>query len=529
MLIKRIIDDGVIRLRCLAKEDIGDKYFRWMHDPDVSRYLEIRHNLPSHVSDLVRFVESMNASPDNILFGIFLQNGTHIGNIKLGPINETNQRAEVGLLIGDREQWGKGYATRAIRLVSEFAFHDLGLVRLTAGMHEPNQGSFNAFLKAGYLHEGTAQAYWQSGGKSLNQLWLGLKNPKKASELPKHSFGKVKSLVFIGGGNLMVATMAAARDKGFAVGAILAPRHAGEIVVDGRSLLSELQKQNFPCQVAETASDVAPQQLGTEFSSALALCFGPAWIFPESVRSRFQRGMLNFNGIPIPHYLGGAHYTWQILNEHRQAGCHIQQITEDVDRGDFIMSETFELPNHVATPADYFRANEEYASRFLESFLDKLAAVYEFQARPFANVNPHRLYFPRLITTENGWIDWSWKGQEIVAFCLAFGSPYRGASTKLNCHRIYIKDAELVVESSHPDFHPFCSGLIVRCLEDSFFVAVSGGLLKVKAYEFDAQDKAPNRIREGDRLFTDAATLEKARIYRPQISKTGNLVTTDKA
>lgn len=523
MLTKRVLDDGVIRLRCLSKEDIGDKYLGWMHDPDVNRYLEIRHNPPANVSDLVRFVESVNVSTDNFLFGIFLQDGTHIGNIKLGPINETNQRAEVGLLIGDREHWGKGLATRAIRLVSEFAFHDLGLVRLTAGMHEPNQGSFNAFLKAGYLHEGTAQDYWQSEGKRFNQLWLGLTNPKKTSALPKYSFGKVKSLVFIGGGNLMLATMAAARSKGFAVGAILAPRHAEEILVDGQSLLSELQKQKFPSDVAETASDVDPQRLGAEFSSALALCFGPAWIFPESVRSRFQHRILNFNGIPIPHYLGGAHYTWQILNEHRQAGCHIQQITENVDRGDFIMSETFELPKHVSTPADYFRANEEYGARFLENFLDKLAAGHDFQARPFADVNPHRLYFPRLITTENGWIDWSWTGEQIIAFCLAFGSPYRGASTKLNGRRIYIKHADFVVESSHPDFHPFCSGLIVRCLEGSFFVAVSGGLLRVNAYEFDERDSAPDRIREGDRLFTDAAMLEHARLYRPQISASGNL------
>ena len=82
------------------------------------------------------------------------------------------------------------------------------------------------------------------------------------------------------------------------------------------------------------------------------------------------------------------------------------------------------------------------------------------------------------------------------------------------------------MESSAPDFHPFCSGLIVRCLDNSFFVAVSGGLLQVDEYEFDDQESEVVRIREGDRLFTDAATLEHARIYRPQISASGNL--TDK-
>lgn len=523
MLTERILDDGVIRLRCLCREDVGDKYLGWMHDPDVNRYLEIRHNLPADVSDLVKFVDFVNDSPDSILFGIFLQDGTHIGNIKLGPINVTNQRTEIGLLLGDRQHWGKGYATCAIRLVSDFAFRDLRLVRLTAGMHEPNRGSFRAFLKAGYSHEGTAYSYWQSEGQSIDQLWLGLTNPQQANTLPTTNFGKVKYLVLIGGGNLLLTTVAVARSKGFVVGAILAPRHADEIMSDGKSLLLGLQSNGYAACVAETVFDVDPLRLGDEFASALALCFGPAWIFPELVRARFTHGMLNFNGIPIPHYLGGAHYTWQILNGHRQAGCHIQRITGDVDRGDLLMSETFDLSQGASTPEDYFRENEDYAIRFLESFLEKLIAGHDFQARPFTDVNSHRLYFPRLITTENGWIDWSWSGNQIITFCRAFGSPYRGASTRLNGRRLYLKRLSLIEESSHPEFHPFCSGLIVRCLGDSFFVAVSGGLLQVEEYEFDEHDGAVDKIREGDRLFTDAAMLEHARLYRPQISASGNL------
>lgn len=523
MLTERIRDDGLIQLRCLCREDVGDKYLGWLRDPNVNRYLEIRHNPPTNVYDLMQYVDSVNNSPDNILFGIFLLDDTHIGNIKLGSINVINQRAEVGLLIGDKHHWGKGYGTRAIRLISDFAFHDLGLTRLTAGMYEPNQGSYRAFIKAGYHYEGTAQDYWQSEEKRFNQLWVGLTNLQQTTPLQTTNFREVKSLVFIGGGNLLLTTMCMARSKGFAVGAILAPRHAAEVLSEGSNLISALQEKNFSVYVAETAFDVNPRLLGSEFSLALALCFGPAWIFPESVRLCFSHGMLNFNGIPIPHYLGGAHYTWQILNNNRQAGCHIQQITNDLDCGDLLMSETFYLSQGASTPEDYFRENEDYAMHFLESFFDKLIAESDFQIRPFADVNIHRLYFPRLITTENGWIDWSWSGNQIIAFCRAFGQPYRGASTKLNGCRIYLKRVAFIVEPSHHYFHPFSTGLIVRCLEDSFFVAVLGGLLRVDEYEFDKQDLAFTRIREGDRFFTDEATLERARIYRPQISGNGNL------
>lgn len=526
MLIHTILDDGVIQLRCLRSEEAGHKYLGWLHDREVNRYLEIRHSLPASMADLAQFVDSVNQSPDSILFGIFLQDGNHIGNIKIGPINRANRRAEVGLLLGDKGQWGRGYATRAIRLVSDFAFQDLGLVRLTAGCYQPNQGSFRAFMKAGYRHEGTLANYWQCEGQSVGEIMMGLSSYECGAGGRAVNFGRITSLVFVGGGNIFLKTVQAARLKGFVVGAILAPRHATEVIISGQTLMSELQRLKIPACIVETASDVDPLRLGEGFASSLALCFGPAWIFPDIVLARFHHGMLNFNGIPIPHYLGGAHYTWQILNGHRGAGCHIQQITGDVDRGDLLLSKTFELPDDATTPEDYFRVNEEYALRFLEGFLDELIAGHDFQARPFADVNNHRLYFPRLITIENGWIDWSWSGNQIVAFCRAFGPPYRGASTKLNGRRIYLKRVAFIAGSSHPDFHPFCSGLIVRRLDDSFFVAVPGGLLQVDAYEFDEQDGAVVRIREGDRLFTDAATLEHARIYRPQISASGNLTGT---
>jgi RimJ/RimL family protein N-acetyltransferase/methionyl-tRNA formyltransferase len=525
VLTDNILDDGIVNLRCLRKEDVNKKYFNWLHDPDINRFLEIRHTPPNDVEELVNYIDSLNLSLDNILFGIFIQGGNHIGNIKLGPINFANKRAEVGLLLGDKSQWGKGYATRAIRLVSKYGFKDLNLNRLTAGCYESNKGSFHAFIKAGYKSEGQLSEYWQFNGKFEDEIIMGITNSHNQTESRKVNFGQIKAIVFIGGGNNLLMSILLAQKKGFVVGSILALRHANEITSSGQTLLSELQRAGIPVCVANTVMDVDPIMLGEAFKSSQALCFGSAWIFPDLVRARFGHGMLNFNGIPIPHYLGGAHHTWQILNFNRSAGCHIQEISDNLDRGDILFSMNFQLSDYTTTPDDYFSEIERYSLDFLENFFDKLINQQNFLALPFENVNDQRLYFPRLITAENGWIDWSWSGPQIAAFCSAFGSPYRGASTRLNGRRIYIKRVKLIVESSHPDFHPFCSGLIVRRLDDSFFIAVSGGLLKVDAYEFENEgNETVARIREGDRMFTDAVTLDRAIVFRPQISVDGNLI-----
>ena len=59
------------------------------------------------------------------------------------------------------------------------------------------------------------------------------------------NFPNVKSLIFIGGGNLMLKTIITARQKGFKVGAILSSRHADEQLESGDSLLKLIEKERY--------------------------------------------------------------------------------------------------------------------------------------------------------------------------------------------------------------------------------------------------------------------------------------------
>ena len=88
-------------------------------------------------------------------FAICLQqNDAHIGNIKLGPINFYHRTADVSYFIGEKECWGKGYATEAIGLVVWFAFEVLGLCKLSAGTYANNVGSQKALQNNRFAREG---------------------------------------------------------------------------------------------------------------------------------------------------------------------------------------------------------------------------------------------------------------------------------------------------------------------------------------------------------------------------------------
>jgi [ribosomal protein S5]-alanine N-acetyltransferase len=106
----------------------------------------------------------------------------HIGNIKIGPINQIHRFADIGLLIGERDCWGKGYATEALRLVTNYAFKTLNLHKLTAGCYDGNKGSEKAFIKAGFVVEGIRKKHCYCYGVYVGSIIFGLLNDEENAE-----------------------------------------------------------------------------------------------------------------------------------------------------------------------------------------------------------------------------------------------------------------------------------------------------------------------------------------------------------
>jgi len=137
--------------------------------------------------ELLSFVEALNASADSLMLGIFLKDeGRHIGNIKLGPIQRHHRRADLGFLIGEREVWGRGYASEAIAALVDFASRQLGLERITAGCYANNIGSQKALLKAGFSKEATLPAHWVCEGCRVDGLLYGVSCSREWYETEGH-------------------------------------------------------------------------------------------------------------------------------------------------------------------------------------------------------------------------------------------------------------------------------------------------------------------------------------------------------
>jgi [ribosomal protein S5]-alanine N-acetyltransferase len=175
MILSKHLETPRLILRTMNAADASDRYLSWMRDPIVNQYLESRFSLPECTQDLITFIENMNATPDSLLCGIFLREDLrHIGNIKVGPIVTRHARSEIGYLIGDREVWGKGYASEAISEICRYGFEELELAKITAGVYENNTSSAKALLKAGFMHEATILSHVVYEGQRIASVIYGL-------------------------------------------------------------------------------------------------------------------------------------------------------------------------------------------------------------------------------------------------------------------------------------------------------------------------------------------------------------------
>ena len=115
-----------------------------------------------------KLIEYVNSMIENkiLIWGIYLnETNKHLGNIKIDPLNISSGTGEYGILMGDKTEWGKGYAKEASLAVIEFCFNKIGLRKITLGVISENISAVNLYKKLGFEIEGTFKYHGFYNGK----------------------------------------------------------------------------------------------------------------------------------------------------------------------------------------------------------------------------------------------------------------------------------------------------------------------------------------------------------------------------
>jgi RimJ/RimL family protein N-acetyltransferase len=87
-----------------------------------------------------------------------------VGNCSFFDLDWRNRCCEIGIFIGDKEFWGRGYGTQVMRLMLNYGFNTLNLNRVYLRVYESNPRGIRCYEKAGFRHEGRLrQAIFQDG------------------------------------------------------------------------------------------------------------------------------------------------------------------------------------------------------------------------------------------------------------------------------------------------------------------------------------------------------------------------------
>ncbi len=149
--------------RPLSLAHLSHEYVDWLNDPDVNRYLESGGDYT--LDKLKEFLKQVEQK--NILFwAIHLKkNHTHFGNIKIDPVVKKHGRAEYGIMMGRKSEWGKGYAKEATSRILDYCFFDLGLRKITLGVVKENEAALQLYKKLGFETEGIYKEHSLHDGK----------------------------------------------------------------------------------------------------------------------------------------------------------------------------------------------------------------------------------------------------------------------------------------------------------------------------------------------------------------------------
>ncbi|MDE5579489.1 MAG: GNAT family N-acetyltransferase [Alistipes sp.] len=149
-----MLEGRAVRLRAVEPADVETMY-RWENDPEVWRVSGTLAPFSRHV--LMNFVEQQRYDlyrTQQLRLIIENREGTAVGTLDLFELDPRNRRAGVGILIYERSQRGRGYATDALEVLERYARETLGLHQLWCDVAAENEASLHLFERAGFVRTG---------------------------------------------------------------------------------------------------------------------------------------------------------------------------------------------------------------------------------------------------------------------------------------------------------------------------------------------------------------------------------------
>lgn len=164
-----------VHLRELTVSDAEDRY-RWCLDKEVTRHLNMPEKYPPFSREetqywINRCIDKTNGYEQK---AILTELGKHIGWIDLKNIDTLNKHAELGIAIGDKHYWGKGYGLSAMKEMLVWGFNELALNKIWLRVEVDNEKAIKSYKRIGYVEEGILRQDRLRNGEFIDRLRMSI-------------------------------------------------------------------------------------------------------------------------------------------------------------------------------------------------------------------------------------------------------------------------------------------------------------------------------------------------------------------
>lgn len=174
---KDLFRGELVRFTLEEPETSAKAALLWQRDSEFHRLLDnspVRSNSEKKIKEWFEKESEGGFKPERYAFSVrTLADDRYIGFLGLW-VDLIHSEAWVGLGIGEREFWSKGYGTDMMRLCQQYVFSELSLQRLSLGLFEYNPRALRSYEKCGFRLEGRTRQDTMREGKRVDSLWMGI-------------------------------------------------------------------------------------------------------------------------------------------------------------------------------------------------------------------------------------------------------------------------------------------------------------------------------------------------------------------
>ncbi|MFC9427476.1 GNAT family N-acetyltransferase [Streptomyces sp. NPDC056987] len=163
----------LVKLRAMEPAE-AEQLWHWNHDPEVMRWMS-----DGYAQSLAQVRKGIEERPRNaygdVLYGVeTLADATLIGLVRLRDTEPETGCAALDIYLGEKQYWGRGYATDAMRTICRYGFDKMRLHKITLKVVTENHAAHHVYRKIGFVEEGRLRQVFRRDGQWYDMFTMGL-------------------------------------------------------------------------------------------------------------------------------------------------------------------------------------------------------------------------------------------------------------------------------------------------------------------------------------------------------------------